>query len=700
VPTDAVDAVVNHTATQTAEVVDTGDTAAVRFTGTLGSVPLDTLTAGGAVTFTDGVETFTDSTYSGILTGSEGGSGLVNYGTGEYELNFNAAPLAVSITATYRYILLHFAMNWPGVASSNYRVLIWGDPDYEDQATATFTRYIVRVSELVNGTLVPKSTFKGVSLTDPDDASYIAALLNDEDTGSRDVSVTVYGNDIAPPTLQGATQAAEAVVADVAYNGTRKSALYTLSESVSPTSLQLVFNFAVNDEDTLVANGQAVGPHAVTAIRLPIKPGSLLLTADDQVAEDAGDGTFVAPNVGTINYDTGAISVTFNVAPTLEANIILDYQEEDVILVDDGDGNLIVHADGAGTNIPDPGELATINYDSGAIAITWKRAPILGDILKALNVQTADYYSQAPASLLTLTLADGSDGSALALSNVLGATAEAATKGVYALSAVMAMLLVVVPDFESNVTAINELDTYCSLRGDRFFFFSVPEGKTPSEAVAWRNNTLNISTEWGACVYPHVKLVDPVSGATIAFPPGVIKAGLIARTAAKKNLSKSAAGTQDGKMGGVTGLTYAMNETEEGIINDAGIMGMVNWPTTGLVMWGDRLPQRGLDFRYVAEKLVMLFVQKSIYNSMFVHTFETNGPSLWQRIQIQITNFLGKLHGEGYFAGTTPAESFFVTCDASTNPPESVAIGELNFTVGIATNVPTEFIIATFTKIV
>jgi len=53
----------------------------------------------------------------------------------------------------------------------------------------------------------------------------------------------------------------------------------------------------------------------------PIIPGSLYVTDGTQVAQDDGSGGFLAPDSGTIDYLTGAVSVTFSVAPASNANI-------------------------------------------------------------------------------------------------------------------------------------------------------------------------------------------------------------------------------------------------------------------------------------------------------------------------------------------------------------------------------------------
>jgi hypothetical protein len=51
------------------------------------------------------------------------------------------------------------------------------------------------------------------------------------------------------------------------------------------------------------------------------------------------------------------------------------------------------------------------------------------------------------------------------------------------------------------------------------------------------------------------------------------------------------------------------------------------------------------------------------------------------------------LWADGYFAGGTPAESYFVRCNGDTNPPQGRNVGELVVEVGVAPAIPTEYII-------
>lgn len=87
--------------TMAGEVIAIGDGAADTFTGTLAYTPIVL----GTLTITDGVEIFVDPTpFEGTLVGDKGGSGIIDYETGDYSVTFIAAPGdGTAITADYSY---------------------------------------------------------------------------------------------------------------------------------------------------------------------------------------------------------------------------------------------------------------------------------------------------------------------------------------------------------------------------------------------------------------------------------------------------------------------------------------------------------------------------------------------------------------------------------------------------------------------
>lgn len=91
--------------TVTAETVGSGNGVQVTFTGTLAGVSTPQITCFAVTIYESGgaAETFTDD-YNGVLTGSAGGTGTINYSTGAFSVTFAAAPAntANNIKATYQ----------------------------------------------------------------------------------------------------------------------------------------------------------------------------------------------------------------------------------------------------------------------------------------------------------------------------------------------------------------------------------------------------------------------------------------------------------------------------------------------------------------------------------------------------------------------------------------------------------------------
>ncbi len=78
----------------------TGNGATATFSKTVAHAPITK----GSVQVSDGVESFTDPSGSGTLTGTAGGNGSVNYSSGKITVNFNNAPgVGKSVLVDYSY---------------------------------------------------------------------------------------------------------------------------------------------------------------------------------------------------------------------------------------------------------------------------------------------------------------------------------------------------------------------------------------------------------------------------------------------------------------------------------------------------------------------------------------------------------------------------------------------------------------------
>ena len=73
--------------------------------------------------------------------------------------------------------------------------------------------------------------------------------------------------------------------------------------------------------------------------------------------------------------------------------------------------------------------------------------------------------------------------------------------------------------------------------------------------------------------------------------------------------------------------------------------------------------------------------------------FEPNDVALWEGVKRTLNAYLRGLWQAGALFGSSPDQAFFVKCDATTNPPESIDAGRLVVEVGIAPVKPAEFVI-------
>jgi hypothetical protein len=95
-----------------------------------------------------------------------------------------------------------------------------------------------------------------------------------------------------------------------------------------------------------------------------------------------------------------------------------------------------------------------------------------------------------------------------------------------------------------------------------------------------------------------------------------------------------------------------------------------------------------------------LFLESSLYDGTQWVVFEPNDATLWGQIRLNVGTFMQGLFLQGAFAGTTPAQAYFVKCDAENNPPPSVALGVVNILVGFAPLYPAEFVVIQIQQIV
>lgn len=250
------------------------------------------------------------------------------------------------------------------------------------------------------------------------------------------------------------------------------------------------------------------------------------------------------------------------------------------------------------------------------------------------------------------------------------------------------------PDKQSIARVQAEALMHCAQQGNRFAILdSLPAASVDDvmdqckQFVVGQQEPVN-----GALYYPWLitasdqKPVRPI-------PPCGHVAGIYARSDAKTGVFKAPANEE---IFGVLDLETQIGNSIQDKLNPARVNCLRAFPGRGIRVWGARtigsIPP-DLNWLYVNVRRLFLTVRRWIDLNMEWATFEPNDSRLWVRILRELTSFLIKLLRDGALQGATPAEAFYVKCDAENNPPELRDLGQVVIDIGLAPLSPAEFIV-------
>lgn len=196
---------------------------------------------------------------------------------------------------------------------------------------------------------------------------------------------------------------------------------------------------------------------------------------------------------------------------------------------------------------------------------------------------------------------------------------------------------------------------------------------------------------YAATYFPWLVVMDPVSGEKVTAPPSGHLAGVWARTDGTRGVHKAPANTT---IAGVLDLTSRVSKGDQELLNPAGINCIRYFTGDGILVWGARtLAAEASEFRYINVRRLTNMIKESILDGTRWAVFEPNHHPLWAALRRDVNAFLTNIWRDGALVGTTPAEAFFVKCDAETNPPEVRDAGMVVTEVGIAPVKPAEFVV-------
>ncbi|KXU87038.1 phage tail protein [Caballeronia megalochromosomata] len=199
---------------------------------------------------------------------------------------------------------------------------------------------------------------------------------------------------------------------------------------------------------------------------------------------------------------------------------------------------------------------------------------------------------------------------------------------------------------------------------------------------------------FGAFYFPWITVQDALNTklrVIVAVPPSGHLAGIYARTDARRGVHKAPANE---RINGAYDVTYRVTDSEQEVLNPAGVNCIRFFTREGVCVWGARtVAKTSIEWRYVNVRRTYQWISKSIRGGTKWVVFEPNDPSLWKNIRSNVEQFLLQAWRGGALFGTSPEQAFFVKCDAETNPPEEIESGRVIAVIGIAPVRPAEFVL-------
>jgi phage tail sheath protein FI len=244
---------------------------------------------------------------------------------------------------------------------------------------------------------------------------------------------------------------------------------------------------------------------------------------------------------------------------------------------------------------------------------------------------------------------------------------------------------------------------YCQQRR-AILFIDIPKTVvTPPQMEDWLGNHDTFRNNNSVIYYPRVQVPDPANNFRLrSIPPGGTMAGIYSATDTNRGVWKAPAGI-DAVLNNVVQLDYKMTDAENGVLNPLGINCLRVFPVYGEVAWGARTLE-GADviasqWKYVPIRRLALMVEESLFRGTKWVVFEPNDEPLWSKIRVNVDAFMLGLFRQGAFQGGTPAQAYFVKCDAETTTAQDRSLGIVNIKVGFAPLKPAEFVVITIQQI-
>ena len=159
-----------------------------------------------------------------------------------------------------------------------------------------------------------------------------------------------------------------------------------------------------------------------------------------------------------------------------------------------------------------------------------------------------------------------------------------------------------------------------------------------------------INTSYGCTFYPWVQTRDENNGQLVWIPPSVAMMGVLASSERKSQLWFAPAGFNrggltDGAAGiDITNVTEKLTSRERDILYDANINPIASFPSTGIVVFGQKtLQERQSALDRINVRRLVIFLKKEISRISTKILFEQNVQATWNRFTGLVEPFLANV---------------------------------------------------------
>ena len=202
-------------------------------------------------------------------------------------------------------------------------------------------------------------------------------------------------------------------------------------------------------------------------------------------------------------------------------------------------------------------------------------------------------------------------------------------------------------------------------RQDTFYVMDIAGANKNVTYVS--DKAAGIDSNYTACYWPWVRIVNPVKNTRLWVPPSVVMPGVLAFNDANAAPWYAPAGLTRGGLTSVSDTYFNLSQTQRGTLYESRINPIANFPQTGIAVWGQKTMQaRQSALDRVNVRRLLIAVKKYIASATRFLVFEQNTDQTRKRFESIVNPYLTAVaSNQGLYA-------FKVIMDATNNTNDLV----------------------------